>query len=351
MYKKYFQAKISSFIVLFLVLAFIGANSQNETGVRYVSSTYPYIYNPTKDFFKIRYPIIRSIPPLSISMPYDILLSYIYSDSLCRFGYYDTLNNHFNRWTTLNDTLTGMAKYLYKMCDYNPMIFKQYTCQTYPNKKYLTSIETNQDLVSNKLKKLLPDSMNLAIYTLLESDYILHVNIVAIDSIKDTNHLYTYMDYYYNAYATIIDTIKGQKIPQEIISDIINKNKKNNKVMTDPITVFRFQYTQHTLFLPWDGTVPYQKADSAFCTNDGSFKLYQGQEAIIFVKHKDRRVDSLADYFNLDLDCQLSYNALPVIDGNVRDINNVWSPNLLLNYSDWKTRVNFLINKILNMSY
>lgn len=35
--------------------------------------------------FQVKYPIIQSIPPISSDMPIDVILSYIYTDSLVRF--------------------------------------------------------------------------------------------------------------------------------------------------------------------------------------------------------------------------------------------------------------------------
>ena len=44
------------------------------------------------------------------------------------------------------------------------------------------------------------------------------------------------------------------------------------------------------------------------------------------------------DYYYLHLEPWASNNALPIIDGKVRDLNHVWSDQDLLPYRDWRSR-------------
>ncbi len=105
--------------------------AQNETGTRNLNDTLFKAthswYDSTTAMFQHQFPIIRSIPPLNTSMPLDVLISYIYLDSLLRSPLASTLEQRLESWTTLNDTLTYAAKCMCTLIDYNPIIFNQYT--------------------------------------------------------------------------------------------------------------------------------------------------------------------------------------------------------------------------------
>ena len=65
------------------------AHGQNETGKRPINrsrfESMGYWYTPSNAMYQVRYPIIRSLPPLNSGMPWDILAAYVYMDSLARF--------------------------------------------------------------------------------------------------------------------------------------------------------------------------------------------------------------------------------------------------------------------------
>ncbi|MFZ1571868.1 MAG: hypothetical protein WAT89_03935, partial [Candidatus Kapaibacterium sp.] len=107
--------------------------AQNETGTRPLTKDCGQFrkiwYDSTNSMFQVKYPIIQSIPPISSDMPIDVILSYIYTDSLVRFFEKGT-RKKINSWTTMNDTLKSSVVALYKMVDYNPMIFRQYDGET-----------------------------------------------------------------------------------------------------------------------------------------------------------------------------------------------------------------------------
>jgi hypothetical protein len=288
-------------------------------------------------------------------MPYDILISYIYIDSLLRFTTPWQQDKLLRTWTSANDTLKNAIKYLYKIKDYDPIIFNQYMGEVTLNHNsayrgsYASSlIDLNYNL-SDKIKTLMPDNKKNAFFALLFSDYILRVQVVYIDSmrnkqllsgikVKDSN--------VYCVYARVLDTIKGKNF-------IDSKNEISlNSNIQEPI--ISFEYIKRIYYQrPYYPDIPYKNIenDDAFKDENGEFSMHLGQEAIVFLKHANQLFDFENDYFSLILESTCSNSALPIIDGKIRDINLIWSNDNLIEFDSWKQNITDLIEQILNGSY
>ncbi len=57
------------------------------------------------------------------------------------------------------------------------------------------------------------------------------------------------------------------------------------------------------------------------------------------------------NFDNLDIESTASYNALPIIDGNIRDINHIWSNQTTISYSQWLAIVQNIITTIKSRNY
>ncbi len=72
-----------------LVLSVNILSAQNQTGKRPINKPrfqeFGYWYDSSTVVYQIQYPIIKTIPPLNTAMPWDILLAYIYTDSIAQF--------------------------------------------------------------------------------------------------------------------------------------------------------------------------------------------------------------------------------------------------------------------------
>ncbi len=347
----------------------LNINAQNESGVRWLNDTTfksaGFWYDSSNSMFQNAYPIIRSIPPLSTGMPYDIMYSYIYLDSLLRFTTNSQQDQLMSTWSSLNDTLKNAIKYLYKIVDYDPIIFNQYMGEvalhnsSVSGGRYQSSLFHLRNNVSYKLKSLVePLKMN-AFIALLLSDYILKIHVIAIDSVLDKRRLpgiESPDSKRYIVYATVLDTLKGKSF--------IDLNTGANPPViphstqialpsvTEPVISFQYQklnYFQH----PYSPNNPQSNIqnDVAFSDNNGGFKMTVGQDAVIFLRHTNQLFDFQNDYFDLDLESLCSNNALPIIGGNIRDINLFWSQNSLQSYEEWRTAVTLLIQQIINGTY
>lgn len=355
------------FNILMLCLLWTGIFSfvpsimaQNETGWRQLNEQgfkgFRYWYDSTTAMYQVRYPIIRNIPPLSSGMPFDIMFSYIVTDSLCRFAPQKDVTNLLKSWLVMNDTLRYATKYLYRMMDYNPIIFRQYQDQIMLLRKapFTTSFQSTKDAIQKKFEQFVPSQDKQAVKAVLGAEYILRVQVVKIDSISDK---LVAGQIRYRVTAKVLDTLKGQVYQPAPCNS-------GHAVFDDaaPYPCIYFQYGEHNYFdasgsiglmakgetiEPW----PFNKQDSAFMRTLNRFEMKPGQDAIIFLIHDAQLFDHEADYYELSLATNYSYNALPIINGKVRDVNAVWSNNLLMDYADWKARYQEIRNKILNGSY
>jgi len=284
-------------------------------------------------------------------MPPDIMLGYIGLDSLLRNATIRNIDSTIKSWNGFNDTLKWALTYLYKLNDYNPMIFNQYLGETSfhrkeanNNERYLSSPLLLQVSLSEKFRKLSNNTFKLAKYSMLLSDYILRVRITNIDSMINHNSSTKYMSF--RAKAVILDTLKGKVIPPN--------NSQLNSVTSSYVSPgnFSFQFTSinyGSLGL-MDEYRLYNKIEPSFYV-DRKFRMKIGQEAIIFVTLNNQLFDNEFDYFDLELCPLASFNALKIENGIVYDVNNVWSNQTEIPYTEWKELYLNYLQEILNRSF
>lgn len=340
------------------------AAAQNESGSRYLHEerfkALGLWYDSTTAMYQMQYPIIRNMPPVSPSMPLDMLLAYVITDSLCRFAPQKDVTQIVNNWETMNDTLRYAGMYLYEMLDYNPVIFTQYQDQVTLLRKmpFQTNLRMLRYSIMEKYSTLLsPQSERNAAYTLLGSDYILRIQVVRIDSMPTKFNASGELRY--RVTAKVLDTLKGQ-VYQSAPCYPNNNLTRNVESLSYPCIYF--QYSSYHYFDPSSiigltagnkepSGFAYEYQDSAFMRSPNEFAMQPGQEAIVFMEHANQRFDHEYDYYDLSVSPALSYNALPIINGQVRDVNNVWSSNLWMSYAEWKARFLQLRDKILHNLY
>lgn len=364
--------KISIILCVIVFHSFV-ANAQNESGTRYLNQTrfqqQHLWYDSTTQMFQQAFPIIRNFPPINTGMPIDILLGYIYLDSLLKSSTNHTLDSMLNTMNSSNDTLKYALKYLYRLVDYYPVIFKQYANEInfYQNRgprkikiigatgdtlsptvgPYSVNLIKLKSKIEEKFKDVFLGQSKLAYYSMFLADYILRVHIINIDSILCKNVSSSY--YRYNVTASIIDTLKGKVIP---VVSLNNQTKKNIEKLTGLDYLFNFQFTPYNYGMLYvTGAEPlYSKQDTSF-SDSWKFKMKTGQEAIVFITLDNQLYDYQRDYYDFDLEPRCSLNALKIENENVYDINNVWSNQTIIPYQNWKQIFSTLQNNIKNITY
>lgn len=151
---------------------------------------------------------VASNPPLSIYMPYDVMLGYIAIDSVARYANKQDMIDFLSR-QTYNDTIKTIMKYYYETVDYDPITFKL-------NKEYGANSST-PSIISPKLmeKEFLKKLTGVSPYpnldlSLLRGYIISHVRVTDTLNIHDSLSIYQLT---VDVTCQIIDEIKGQTVP------------------------------------------------------------------------------------------------------------------------------------------
>lgn len=356
------HSRITIALAALLLVAIASTNqglAQNETGVRHLNKDRfkqeGYWYDSTTAMYQERFPIIRSLPPLSTDMPLDILLSYIYLDSCARFDTGETVLRKLFHWKTMNDTLKGMLTYYYKLTDYDPILFNQYLWETNLKlrTRYVAALRPVADALREALLRAAPHREEAqALHAALYADNILRVRVLSVDSMLGKPEPSPLNPYVYRVTAEVLDTIKGRVFAA--CGGLQAKTDPDHGVAQSTTPCIRFIYARGNYYqvLGENADMPKPpKRDSAFMSYEGGFKMHAGQEAIVFLGMSPSLFDSSNDYFNVWLQPLTSYNALPIIDGMVRDMNHYWSASDLMTYADWKTRYLQIRDKILTGNY
>lgn len=341
------------------LIAIIGtpyASAQNESGVRFLSGFKSDRYDSTRQPYHQRFPIIRTLPPLNGGMPAEVLASYVYLDSLAIFNTDENMVQSTTAraaWLEQPESLRKMIRSYYTATDYDPVTFEQYEMET--ALKRGRAYKTPLSLMTGYLPDLLAGIASApqdraALKSVLKPGYVLRVRVLSIDSTPLNNPtpgtLGTHM---FSATAEILDTLKGREIP------FYTPYSRASEEMPSPgIPCIRFQYYSgyYGNFSPGRDVVP--KEDSVFQRKNAQgfneFAMRPGQEAIVFLSLDYWRLDTMYDYYQLAMEREAFY-ALPIIDEQVRDVNRVWSDNLLMSYTDWRRRFVEIREKILSGTF
>ncbi|MFA5512865.1 MAG: hypothetical protein WC313_10480 [Candidatus Kapaibacterium sp.] len=290
-------------------------------------------YNPSFYQFEVQYPKLQVIPPLSMGMDYETLLSYIYLDSLMRSTNRDLLYmNYLDRWMnsgTKNDTIVQAVKYLYKLVDYDPVRFVQYDVNL-GKPPYSLNLKSMRgwigELLSNIVGRFGPNSQ--ALDYLIRADYILKVHINSIDILPQRNYppnkgLYP-EKFTHKVNATVIDTLKGKVFSNCYDEEMMPKQDKIQSISSE----ICFTYGTG----PYENDVNQFKLDPSLKNSSGNLELQPGQDLIVILNHDSYLWDYNYDYFDLSI-----ITAYPIVNGQLKDISHIWSSSSSLNYDDWKT--------------
>lgn len=311
-----------------------------------------YWYNSNLHQFETQYPKLNNVPPLSYTMDYETLLSYIFLDSLTKYANTDYIyQNYLNRWNenqTKNDTTINAIKYQYKIVDYDPIRYHQYHWNTHKN--YENTIYSIKNLVTTLFYSLLGYNgysgdiplENKAITDILRADYILKIQVNSIDSVPKiryprTNGLVP-NEFTYQINATVLDTLKGKVFQNCYQPPMLKQPDKTQSSNSEICFVY--------------GTGRYRNDFSSFKLDPnlinyaGNFSLNVGQEVIVFLQFTNYLWDYNNDYLQLHL-----FNAYPIIQNEVKDISNVWSQDTSLPYQNWKLIFEEKKNNILTGGY
>jgi hypothetical protein len=371
-------------IVVLVSLFTTVSQAQNESGTRPIdipgTKAQGFYYDSTFSMMQVQFPIIRSIPPINTGMPFDVILSYIYVDSLLRFRNDKEIKSTLMGYTTLNDTLTWAGTILYRLTDYNPFLLKQYDLETVAGRKKLSNhykakrvgidngadtlplsnryssiLQTLTASVYNKIVSLIPPTSYREAYnSLLSSNYVLRIKVLSIDSTRDkywfTNDQFAPdTQYVYQVTAKVIDTLKGRAFKSYLCNET---TIKQGNTLQEECPIIKFHYTKRTYSLLGNEGYETLVADtSALLDGNGKYSMKMNKEYVVFLNYANALVDEQYDYFDLSVEAMCSLGALSIENNVVHDINKIWSASEYVSYSTWKASVNTRIQNILNRTY
>ncbi len=195
------ESTINGFLCVLLILILNGVSGVSEAQV------VPSQVNSTIGL-QISVPVIESFPPLSMGMPLDVLLGYIYYDSLSRTMPRLSIDS-FARGLTNSDTLAYAIKYLYEMDDYDPITFRQWLKLTPSIGHYKTSPGYIYSKFAAVASTIIPDTERTAM--LCGSDFIAHVRISSLQDYDDSARSDLQNEVIVSC--QVLDTIKGNVYP------------------------------------------------------------------------------------------------------------------------------------------
>lgn len=258
--------------------------------------------SPVFSFERIGSPL-----PLRTDMPLEVMVGYIFYDSLARslstVGVDETYKNF-----TYSDTLRYAMKYCYTMMDYNPVLFEQFRRYNNPLRRSASMRSTVFEKLTEKIKTVSPEPF---VETLLcQSSIIAHISVIDTFRTTDgalTNHIVT---------STILDTIKGKVLPQ-----CLNFYPKPNITAT-PSSCLQFVYPLEWQRLPFHSNVI--ASGSTMVDSAGIPWVRKNTEYIVFLTFAQACSDSAHTYHILNTFGERSSanNIYPIIDGKVQDPNN-----------------------------
>ena len=146
--------------------------------------------------------LIHNNPPLSVSMPYDIMEGYLTYYNISTKVKYNDYEAYLNSLPAMTDSIRSLFSYYYKLQDYNPILLFKYnqsdlidSSLIYPPYKLESDLEV---FLINKLK-----------YPL---DIVLFRSYIILD-VKVVDNFYDEYNETLTVTSSIVDTIKGKVIP------------------------------------------------------------------------------------------------------------------------------------------
>lgn len=322
--------------------------------------------------FQLQIPYLSQKPPVATTMPYPVIIGYLYADSVARTTRIDSISDHMSGWNSWNDTLALIASGLYQMMDWDPIRYAQYIIETDLGYRPQDSTHVFVDSTNTPVYVLPPVSSQYScvlrpiesavfrgVYKLwpvaqerkrclaiMNSGWILRVTVDSIDSTLNTHSPEGYN--IYSVYAHVADTLKGRVFPDWCSSresyllpssrSVFGKPPGEQVQTIGPCHSIRFEYTPHLWATGKYGSESESwryVADTVFLDGARNFRLLPGQEAIVFLRLQNHRFDDDFDYFDLGLARSSSAGILRIDGNTVYDPNRIWSTSGTLTYSEF----------------
>jgi hypothetical protein len=269
---------------------------------------------------------LTSFPPLNTGMPFDVLIGYIYLDSLRRQSP-RSVDSFVSRLTN-SDTLRNALKYLYEMDDYNPITFLQYAGGTPAPGHYKNSGARLRAMLINQATIVIPDTNRTA---MLGSDIIVHVLVTNLESKYDSSYGCAFPNQVIVT-CRVIDTVKGRVLPS-CVGGATSKDNNLHTLTTSNCFQFCYSPQEHL----WGNTTNLQQRP-LMVDSLGNPWVKLNSEYLAFLDLQGVGGDSLRTYYTVCLATkyQTTQGCLyRISSGKVIDPNNDFGFGVNLSTSDY----------------
>ncbi|MDP4198272.1 MAG: hypothetical protein Q8922_05145 [Bacteroidota bacterium] len=288
------------------------------------------------------YPVLTSYPPLSTGMPLEVLIGYIYFDSLSRTMPLARIDSFFNA-LGYSDTLKYALKFAYEIDDYDPVSFSQYVNNQEQYPRHRANLARVLQFLFRSISKTYPDSLKSTLL-LYNADYIAHIRVNWTNSVIDTA-----LPVFQNGIAadcSLIDGIKGQRYPPCVLSSLHAAGTGSNKALSTD-TCVEFTYRPD-----WPRFANVHSIDATDSTLilQGHQWVEADSEYIVFLQLLDLGRDTSLNYSTLEpLPTKNTMAGMyPIRGGIVFDPNNDFGFGSGLTADQFKTKLRQKINSIKN---
>ena len=306
-------------------------------------------------------PVFDASPALLSNLPYDILQCYIIADSILRSEEARIFtNDFFKRFDKKeiaydNDTLNYAYKYLYKISDYDPLLFWEHLRKSGDKKIHTSHL---YDKLTDCIEKS-PNGQQKR--RLFRSFWILHIYVdttifMVYDSTNKWHKDFTIV------YAQVLDTIKGKIIPNintayiyepesdEELFDNDSPPSIETKITLPNSTNLVFDYCNQWLleasdeYVYWNGEL-----QGAMKDKDGNPWIKPKKEYIVLLAPNYECSNDGQNYYALwPVGGSYPRGMHPIENGNVIDEKNVWGWGNSVPINVFKQNLNAIIDSIKN---
>jgi hypothetical protein len=252
-----------------------------------------------------RFDLMQTAPFIPLSAPPDVLAGYMYFQYLATNYDTRTIDSAFSL-LSYSDTLKALVKYLYQLDDFDAVLYHRFIySRTHGVFKSMPAHLTEIQLYP-QVDKLYPDTLRTAM--LLRSDIIARVRVNSRRLKVDTLSRVCRHDLLVNA--TIIDPVKGRKIPT-CLTDPLRAQAKHTQPLEDDSTWVLAGYSTGILAdsggcLQWEyspeGLMGVERhghtlyGGSNIVNSDGSDWIQPDSEYVVFLHLVDYGYDTANDY-------------------------------------------------------
>ncbi len=298
-------------------------------------------------------------PVLFPSMPYEIMFSYVLIDSMLKHapetpGIVESLFERFDSGEVApdNDTLNYAYKYLYKISDYDPLLFWDYVMNGQGHGRNMHAF-----MLYNKLTDCIEKATNGQQKRLmLRSFWILHIYVDATTVWEKYETSKDHLKDYTMVYANVLDTIKGKTLPNlntMLFADSSNNTNSSSTKISIPNNNINliFDYCNqwnlngdnaHVLVIG-------DEVQGAMKDENGDPWIKTNREYIVLLAPNYRCSYEWQNYYALwPVSGLYSRGMYPIENGNVIDLGNVWGWGTSVPIGVFKQNLNTLINEIKN---